>query len=140
MKNVILSLLLFLTFNTVVLADIAVVVHPDNSLSSASINNVSRIFLAKMKVFGNGEKIKLFDLEETNPLRTLFYQKVLNKSAGQVRAYWTQLIFTGKGKPPKVLLDSEEIVEAVGHDINSIGYVNVEAVNDSVKVLLTITE
>lgn len=139
MKNLSLSFLLFLTFNAVARADIAVVVHPDNPISSISIEDTSKIFLSKTKAFGNGQKIILFDLEEGDDTRTDFYQKVTHKSASQIKSYWTRLIFTGKAKPPQMMTDSDEIIVAVGADINSIGYVELDAVDETVKVVLTIS-
>jgi hypothetical protein len=52
----------------------------------------------------------------------------------------SRLIFTGKGQPPKAVLDSDEVVELVGSDPSYIGYVdmNADSLPDNVKVVLTV--
>ncbi|MBV1884752.1 MAG: phosphate ABC transporter substrate-binding protein [Gammaproteobacteria bacterium] len=139
MRTITLSVLLMISVSMTTYADIVVVVHPDNPLTQASNAEVSKIFLAKTKTFSNGEKIKLLDLEEGHELRDQFYQSVANKTPSQVKAYWSRLIFTGKGQPPQVLLDSDEIVEAIEEDANGIGYIDPDSVTDSVKVILTLS-
>ncbi|PCJ16619.1 MAG: phosphate ABC transporter substrate-binding protein [Gammaproteobacteria bacterium] len=126
------------TFTGYALADIAIIVHRDSPLANATPEEISKIFLAKTKTFPNGQKIKLLDLEEGDETRDKFYKAVANKTPSQVKAYWSRLIFTGKGQPPQVLIDSEEIIEAIEEDPNGIGYVDPEAITDSVKVILTI--
>ena len=139
MRTITLSVLLVVSMSITAYADIVVVVHPDNPLTQASNAEISKIFLAKTKTFANGEKIKLLDLEEGDELRNQFYQAVANKTPSQVKAYWSRLIFTGKGQPPQVLLDSDEIVEAIEEDENGIGYIDPDSVTGSVKVILTLT-
>lgn len=138
MKHFTLSALIFLAFSSTLYADIAIVVHRDSPLASATQEEISKIFLAKTKTFANGQKIKLLDLEEGDETRNQFYQTVANKTPSQVKAYWSRLIFTGKGQPPQVLMDSDEIVESIAEDPNSIGYVDPDSITDSVKVIYTI--
>lgn len=138
MRTITSCLLLLATISTTCYADIAVIVHPKNALSQASTEEISKIFLAKTKTFSNGKKIELLDLEEGDETRNQFYQAVANKTPSQVKAYWSRLIFTGKGQPPQVLMDSDEIVEAIAETENGIGYIDLGSLNDSVKVILTI--
>ena len=138
-RRTITSCLFLLTaIGTTTRADIAVIVHPSNAVAQASTEEVSKFFLAKTKTFNNGNKIELLDLEEGNETRNQFYQSVSNKTPSQVKAYWSRLIFTGKGQPPQVFMDSDEIVEAIAETENGIGYIHTNSLNDSVKVILTI--
>ncbi|PCJ16617.1 MAG: phosphate ABC transporter substrate-binding protein [Gammaproteobacteria bacterium] len=139
MRTINLSVFLAVTLSMAAHADIAIVVHPDNPLAQATSAEISKIFLAKTKTYSNGEKIKLLDLEEGDELRDQFYKMVANKTPSQVKAYWSRLIFTGKGQPPQVLIDSDEIVEAIEENANGIGYIDPESITDSVKVILTLS-
>ena len=139
MKILPLCSILILSVTSIAYADIAVVVHRDSPLANVTQEEISKIFLAKTKTFANGQKIKLLDLEEGDETRDQFYKSVANKTPSQVKAYWSRLIFTGKGQPPQVLMDSDEIVETIGEDPNSIGYVDPDSVTDSVKVVLTLS-
>ena len=138
MRKVILTLISTIFFAAHANADIAIVVHPDNPLSTATKEEVSKLFLAKTKMFANGKQINLVDLEEGDEIRDKFYQAVTDKTPSQVKAYWSRLIFTGKGQPPRVVLDSDEVVSAVAADANTIGYLDSDSVNSSVKVIFTI--
>lgn len=140
MEQLITPALLFfgLLTSTVTYSDIAIVTHPDNPLSSVSKEEVGKIFLAKTKTFSNGKKIKLLDLEEGDETRDKFYQAVTNKTPSQVKAYWSRLIFTGKGQPPQVFMDSDEVVEAITENPDSIGYIDPDSVTSAVKVILTL--
>jgi len=60
---------------------------------------------------------------------------VLKKSASQLKAYWSKLLFTGKGTPPKEIGSDAEMVSLVASNPNMIGFVDAAAVNDSVKVV-----
>lgn len=53
--------------------------------------------------------------------RDSFYTYLLGRSRNQMRAYWSRMVFTGKGKPPRAL-DAEAIIEALQNDPNLIGY------------------
>ena len=128
----------FSIYSAPVWAGVAIVVHPSNPLGSMTTQEASKIFLAKTKTFANGKKIVLYDQEEGTEIRDQFYSAVTNKSASQVKAYWSRLIFTGKGQPPKVVFDDDEMVEAVAGEENAVGYVDSEAVTGDVKVVLEI--
>ncbi len=123
-------------FSSVSFADVAVVVHPSNTddLDSATI---SRLFLNKMKAFPNGNRVEAMALSEDMPETDVFNQQVLGKSASQLTAFWSKLVFTGKGQPPKAFSDSQALISAVASDPNAIGYVDASAVNDSVRVVAT---
>lgn len=75
---------------------------------------------------------------EGSPIREEFYKKVLEKEPAQVQAIWSKIIFTGKGKPPKVMKSSAEVKKAVSESVNAIGYIEKSAVDESVKVVATV--
>lgn len=121
-----------------VLAEVVVIAHPENSTASLSVDEASKIFLGKTSRFPNGEQAVPLDQAEGNEVRDQFYSKVTKKTASQLNAYWSRLIFTGKGQPPKAVEDDLEVVDLVAENPNIIGYVSGEAVTEDVKVLLTV--
>ena len=48
------------------------------------------------------------------------------------------MLFSSKGKPPKVLDDAASVKEIVATNPNTIGYVNSSDVDDTVRVILEI--
>lgn len=61
---------------------------------------------------------------------------MLNKSANQLKAYWSKLVFTRKGNPPKEVKTDQEVITLVSANPDLIGYVDVSSVNDSIRVVL----
>ena len=117
-------------------ADIAVIVHPSNE-DALDKSSISRIFLNKAKTFPSGAQAEPLALSDDQPASDEFNSKVLNKSTAQLTAFWSKLVFTGKGQPPKVFSSDAEIISAVASNPNAIGYVDAESVDDSVRVAAT---
>ncbi|TMP02708.1 phosphate ABC transporter substrate-binding protein, partial [Pseudoalteromonas ruthenica] len=53
-----------------------------------------------------------------------FNQKALNKSAGQLNAYWSTLVFTGTGTPPIEADIDAEVMQLVSSTPDTIGFVD----------------
>ena len=117
-------------------AEVAVIVHPSVA-DTASSKDISRIFLGKSKSLPGGQRVTPVSLAEGNAATDEFNDKVLGKSASQLKSYWSKLIFTGKGQPPSELGSDADVVAKVSSDPNSIGYVSTASVTDAVKVLAT---
>lgn len=117
-------------------AEIAVIVNPANAADVTSAE-VSRLFLAKQKAFSNGDSVNVIAQSESTSATSEFNDKVLGKSASQLKSYWSKLIFTGKGTPPNALADDAAVKSAVASDANAIGYVDVASVDGTVKVIFT---
>jgi ABC-type phosphate transport system substrate-binding protein len=64
-----------------------------------------------------------------------FLKTFVEKSGLQFANYWKQMIFTGKGKPPKAFKSEAELVEFVAATKGAIGYVSAGADTSAVKVL-----
>jgi hypothetical protein len=99
-----------------------IVVHPSNTdaLDKASI---SRIFLGKAKSFPGGGAATPVDQAEGAAVTDEFNDKVLSRSASQLKAYWSKLVFTGKGTPPKKLDSDAAVIDMVSKNPDMIGYI-----------------
>lgn len=116
-------------------AEVAVIVNPGNG-ASLSAEDVQRLFLGKLKSFPGGSEATPVNQKEGQPAREQFNQAVLNKSESQLKAYWSQLVFTGKGTPPKELDNDDAIKALVASTPGAIGYIDAAKVDGSVKVVL----
>jgi ABC-type phosphate transport system substrate-binding protein len=76
------------------------------------------------------------DQPEGSPIRDEFYTKVVHKNSSQLTAYWAKIIFTGDGRPPKLQPDSMAVRKMIASDPNAIGYIDKNAVNRSVRIIL----
>lgn len=119
-------------------AEISVVVHPSSSVQELSADEVSRLFLGKAKSFPGGAQAVPVNQDEGNPARTKFNDVVCKKNANQYKAYWSQLVFTGKGTPPKDGGNDAEVKALIASNPNMIGYVDSGTVDASVKVVYKI--
>lgn len=117
-------------------AEVAVIVHLENS---ADVNDkqIKRLFLGKAKSFDGGLSATAVNLPEGNAIRQDFEKKILKKTANQLKAYWSRLIFTGKARPPKELASDADIKAQVAGNIGSIGYIDASQADDTVKVVKT---
>ena len=118
-------------------AEVVVIVNSGASISAATADDVAQIFLGKRSDI-NGTDLVAVDQAEGNASRGVFYDKVVQKSPSQLNAYWSRLIFTGKGAPPRQVGSDAEVAEAVAEDEEAIGYIDSSAVVDGVKVIFTI--
>lgn len=119
------------------LADVAVIVHPSNK-NTFALGDVESIFMLKKSTFADGSKASPFYLSGEDAARNLFNEKALGKSSSQLKAYWSKLVFTGKGTPPPELPSSADAVAKVAADPTAVAYVDKSAVTAAVKVVLSL--
>lgn len=116
------------------LAEVAVIVHPTSGAAALTEDDVSRIFLGKSKTFPDGSVAVSVNQDEGSAVRDKFNEAVCKKNSSQYKAYWSQLVFTGKGTPPKDAGDDAAVKKLVAANPNMIGYIDAGAVDASVKV------
>ena len=133
LKSTLLALTLFVG---AVQAEIAVVVNPANA-NAVSADDLNRLFLGRASSFADGSKATPLNQVEGQAARDEFDNKVLSRSSAQLKAYWSKLVFTGKGTPPKELSDDAAVKAAVAADATAIGYISSASVDGTVKVVAT---
>lgn len=115
--------------------DYAVIVHPSNS-ATLKAKTVSKIFLAKTKKFpGGGQAVPIMQ-KSSSAISKKFIADVLKKRASQYKSYWSKMVFTGKGNPPKEVDDDAKAKALVTKNPSIIAIVAASAVDDTVKVAL----
>lgn len=122
--------------STPVLADVVAVVSVDSHVTTLTKNQLTDIFLGKAIRFPDGTIAVPIDLAEGSSARDEFYQKIAGKSAAQLKAYWSKIIFTGRGQPPPVVANGVELKKRLGKGTAAIGYIDASLVDDSVRVVL----
>lgn len=113
-------------------AETVVIVNLKNPATRMFSEQAAQFFLGKSTMFTP------IDQPESAPIRADFYQKVADKDPSQVKAIWSKLVFTGKSTPPKEYSSNVEVKKAVAADPKAIGYIDKSAVDDTVKVILTL--
>ena len=113
---------------------VAVIVHPSNG-NSLSQSDITRIFLGKKKSFPDGVDAIPVDQQEGSAARSAFVGTILKKNDQQIKAYWAQLLFTGKGTPPKEVGSGADVKKLVSENPALIGYIDAAEADASVKIV-----
>jgi len=129
--NKLLSALALLGCASLAQAEVAVIVNAGAS-AAPSQADVANIFLGKDK------SLKGVDVKDWTPTKDKFYTSVTSKNEAQLKAYWSGLVFTGKGQPLPTVADDAAVVAKVGAEADAIGYVDAASVTPAVKVLFTL--
>lgn len=117
------------------LADVVAVVSAKSPITTLSKSQVVDIFLGKANRFPDGAQAVPIDQAEGSAARDEFYDKVAGKSAAQIKAYWSKVIFTGRGQPPSTVSNDIEMKKRISANAAAIGYIDRTMVDDSVRVV-----
>ncbi len=126
-------IVLFATAGPAIAANVTVIANkgfPSASISKADLKDVA---LGDKTAVG-GASVTLVTLEAGGTHED-FLKVFVEKSGLQFANYWKQMIFTGKGKPPKAFKNEAELVAFVAANKGAIGYVSAGTDTSAVKVL-----
>jgi hypothetical protein len=99
-----------------------VIVHPDNPISTIDRAFLRAAFLKKKKEWSDGTTIRTVDLRKTLPVRERFAREVLKKTLPQLKNYWNQQVFSGKGVPPPEVESVPAMINYVRTHRGAVGY------------------
>ena len=85
--------------------------------------------------WNDGTPVTVFVLADDNPLHKRFSKKILNVFPHQLRRIWNNAVFSGSGQAPITLDSMEEMKQKIATTPGSIGYLNIDELNDDIKVL-----
>lgn len=120
---------------------IAIIVNRDNPVDSLEENEIRKVYTNILLSWPNGVPIILYDLAINDPLRVVFSEKILGKTADKAAEEWAHLKITNQAKnPPHMMKSQALIIRRVSAEKGAIGYVSLSAVknNESVKVVKTL--
>lgn len=120
---------------TVASAEVVTVVSAQNPITALSRSEVSNVFLGKTNRFPDGTPAVPIDQPEGSTLRAEFYRGVSNRQPADLKAYWSKMIFTGRGQPPTVADNDEQVKKILASRPDAIGYIDRTAVDPRIKVL-----
>jgi ABC-type phosphate transport system substrate-binding protein len=117
-------------------AEVVAVVSSKSPITTLTRTQVMDIFLGKRTRFPDGSAAIPIDLAEGSAARDEFYTRLAEMSAAQVKSFWSRIIFTGRGQPPKTVATDLEAKRLLAADPNAIGYIDKSLVDSSVRVVL----
>lgn len=119
-------------------ADLVVIVSARSQVSALRAEQVADIFLGQIGRFPDGGEAIALDQALGSPQRDEFYSKVAARTPPLMKAYWSKMIFTGRGQPPKEAANSATVRRLVADNPNLIGYIDRAALDASVKPVLVV--
>ena len=89
---------------------IAVVTRASGPIVKLSNRELSRIALGQQQTLDDGTPVRFADLA-AGPLREQFYLRIAQRNPVQMRAYWSRIVFTGRGTPPPIARNGDKLRE-----------------------------
>lgn len=114
---------------------VVVVVSAENPLTEISRLHLADLYLGRTTRFQNGDAAEPIDQRSASPVRVAFYKSYLGRSPAQIKAHWSKIVFTGRGRPPRDVPTCAEVKELVAGNVQAIGYIERRKVDRSVRVL-----
>lgn len=113
------------------LAQVVVVVNPAMN-EAITKDEIIRVYTGRSSV------LVPVNLKDSDAKRAAFDEKALGRSSAQLKAYWSKLVFTGKGNPPQEVATDADVITFISNNDYGIGYIDAANVTDKVKVILTL--
>ncbi|MCY0389472.1 phosphate ABC transporter substrate-binding protein [Robbsia sp. Bb-Pol-6] len=116
-------------------AELVVVVSEKNPLATLTEDQVADIFLGRTGYFPGGGPATPIDQSDDSPSRAEFYRTTTGKSPAQLKVYWSKLIFTGRGQPPREVGDAAAVKKLLIARPDTIGYIDSGEQDPRLKVI-----
>jgi ABC-type phosphate transport system substrate-binding protein len=113
---------------------IVVIMNRDNT-NAVDLAYVNKVYSGTLKAWPDGSPVFALDHSEDSELRAQFSTQVLSRSVANMRAIWSQNIFTGRGLPPRVVSVDAEMKRLVASNRNALGYIRASQLDASVKAI-----
>jgi TonB family protein len=121
------------------LGEIKVIANRSVSADSITRAELKQVYLEQTRLLGDGSHVEPV-LERASATNATFLKDFLEINDDALQSYYRTLVFTGRGSMPKALGSDSEVVAYVLKTRGAIGYVNVSADADGVKILSIATE
>jgi len=128
---------LLLTSTSWVRADLYVITNLENPVTQLSLKEVRKVFLGRLHLYPGTEHEPIaIDLPQTSQVYRRFYEKAVGISLPKLKRYRAYYLFSGKGKIPSEVPNSDAVVDAVKRSTYAIGYVETSEENlQGIKIL-----
>ncbi len=120
-------------------SDLVIITASDN-VEELKVEDIARIYLGKVSRYPSGAEVVPLDLDPSDPSYIRFARLVLKKTPTQLKAYWAKRIFTGKGKPPRILQNREELRALVASHKRYLSYIDSDDADNSVRWVIELRD
>lgn len=114
--------------------DLVIIGNPNLPAPSLDSKDLQRIYMGKQTRWENDLAIVPVMLK-SSAVHELFVETYLGRSVHRFVTYWRQMVFTGKGIPPRSFASENELVEFVANTPGAVGYASAQTNVQSVMVI-----
>lgn len=111
-----------------------VVAYPETHEGDVDRDTLRDVFLKKATQW-NDHTVHPIQLAPKYPASERFDHEVLHKTSSQLKSYWNQQIFSGKGVPPPEADSAADVITYVVSHPGAIGYVPADFDSGRAKVI-----
>lgn len=112
-----------------------IVVNREVAANQLSHGELQAIFTMRVRVWSDGQPIRVFVLGDNAPEQIEFAKKLLDIFPYQLRRYWDRLVFSGTGQAPNELTSPGEMYNRVSSTPGAIGYLPTEYIGNLVRII-----
>jgi TonB family protein len=121
-------------------SEIKVIANRSVSADSITMAELKQVYLEQTRLLDDGSHVEPVMERGGGATNATFLKDFLKINDDALQSYYRTLVFTGRGSMPKALGSDSEVVAYVLKTRGAIGYVNVSADVDGVKILSIATE
>ena len=115
---------------------VAIVVNQSNPVENLPMAELRKIFLGERSHWPNGRRITLVMMDPAQPERKAILHEIYGMSEKDLNQHFVQGVFTGAiSASPKTISTPAEVLKFVFNVPGAIGYLRVEDVDRSVKIV-----
>jgi ABC-type phosphate transport system substrate-binding protein len=119
-------------------AELVVIVSARSTAPALRSDQVAAIFLGQSAQLPDGAYVTAIDQQVGSGIRDDFYVRVAAKSPALLKAYWSKLLFTGRGQPPREANGNATVKKLVAESPGLIGYIERSALDPTVRPVLVV--
>ena len=119
-------------------SELVVIVSARSTATVLRNDQVAAIFLGQTAQLPDGAYVAAIDQPVGSNTRDEFYARVASKSPALLKAYWSKLLFTGRGQPPREVDGNTAVRKLVAETPGLIGYIERSALDATVRPVLVL--
>ena len=136
----ILATSLIMLVNSAAFAELAIITHPGSKTGTLDTQSVRKLFLGERSAFPSGHHATPINHTAGSPDRKEFFALVLSMPESSHKRHWKRKIAVGAGSSPSEMGSHDAVLKSIASTPGSISYIDASKVNDSVKVLFTVSD
>lgn len=112
---------------------VIIVVSASSPVTSITRLHLADLYMGRTTRFPDGKTAHPIDQKAGSTARATFSEAYLGRSEAQMKSYWSKLIFTGRGRPPREAADGQAMKTLVARDPRAIGYIEARLLDSSLR-------